>query len=442
MRLGLSLRAPRKARHLKPMTQKRFMNLHEYQSHQLLRDFGLNCVKGSVASSVDEARRIAQAYFDFNGEDQADLVVKAQTLCGGRGRGTFDNGFKSGIHICLSLDEVSAVASQMLGHRLITIQSGPEGKPVKQIYLCERKYIRRETYVAVMMDRESGGPVIIGSAVGGVNIETLAHESPDAIIKEVVDIDVGVTDDQAARIATKLGFKRAKQHLQAKNQVKQLYDMFWQNDCTLLEINPFVETNEGEVLCMDAKINIDDNSLFRHPELAAQRDWSQEDPRDVQAAESDLNYIALDGNIACLVNGAGLAMATMDIIKLHGGSPANFLDVGGGASEKQVMEAFKLITSDKAVRSILVNIFGGIMRCDIIAQGIVNAAQVLGLNIPVVIRLQGTNSEKAAKIIEASGLRLIAENDLDDAAEQAVKIAHIMDLAGQVSLKVSFELPL
>jgi len=219
--------------------------------------------------------------------------------------------------------------------------------------------------------------------------------------------------------------------------------MFWQNDCTLLEINPFAETAEGEVICMDAKINIDPNSLFRHPELASQRDTSQEDARDVDAAQNDLNYIGLDGNIACLVNGAGLAMATMDIIKLHGGSPANFLDVGGGASEKQVMEAFRLITSDKKVKSILVNIFGGIMRCDIIAQGIVNAAKLLGLNIPVVIRLQGTNAQKGAEIIEGSGLRLMAENDLDAAAEQAVKVAEIMNLASAVpGLKVNFELPI
>lgn len=369
-------------------------------------------------------------------------MVKAQTLCGGRGKGTFDTGYKSGIHICLSPEEVSECAQQMLGHRLITIQSGPEGKPVNVVYLCERKYIRRECYLAVMMDRESQGPMFIGSAVGGVNIEVLAKESPDQIIKEPIDVNTGVTDAQCARIATALGFRKGKLHSSAVKQVKLLYDLFWQSDCTLLEINPLAETNEGEVICMDAKINIDDNSLFRHPELAAQRDLSQEDPRDVKAAEHDLNYIGLDGNIACLVNGAGLAMATMDIIKLHGGSPANFLDVGGGASEKQVMEAFKLITSDPNVKSILVNIFGGIMRCDIIAQGIVGAARTLGLTVPVVIRLQGTNAEKASSIIESSGLKLMAENDLDAAAERAVNIAEIMDIAKQSNLKVHFELPL
>jgi len=402
----------------------------------------LNCVKGSVAQSSDEALKIAQHYFDFAG-DTADLVVKAQVLCGGRGKGQFDNGFKSGIHVCLSPEEVASVSDKMLGRRLITIQSGPEGKPVNLVYLCERKYIRRETYISFMMDRENQGPIVIASAVGGVNIEILAKESPDQIIKEKIDITLGVTDDQAARIASKLGFTKGKLHISAVRQIKLLYDMFWQNDCTLLEINPFAETAEGEVICMDAKINIDPNSLFRHPELASQRDTSQEDARDVDAAQNDLNYIGLDGNIACLVNGAGLAMATMDIIKLHGGSPANFLDVGGGASEKQVMEAFRLITSDKKVKSILVNIFGGIMRCDIIAQGIVNAAKLLGLNIPVVIRLQGTNAQKGAEIIEGSGLRLMAENDLDAAAEQAVKVAEIMNLASAVpGLKVNFELPI
>jgi len=418
------------------------MNLHEYQSHKLLREFGLNCVKGSVANSTDEAHRIAQAYFDFAGDAGCDLVVKAQVLCGGRGKGAFSNSYKSGIHLCHSADEVANVAKKMLGQRLITIQSGPEGKPVNLVYLCERKYIRRETYISFMMDRDAQGPIVIASAVGGVNIEILAVESPEQIIKEAIDTQKGVTDEQASKIATKLGFKRGKLHSQACRQIKLLYDMFWQNDCTLLEINPFAETSEGEVLCMDAKINIDPNSLFRHPELASQRDFTQDDARDVQAAEHDLNYIGLDGNIACLVNGAGLAMATMDIIKLHGGKPANFLDVGGGASERQVMEAFRLITSDKKVKSILVNIFGGIMRCDIIAQGIVNAAKMLGLNIPVVIRLQGTNAAKASEIIEGSGLRLIAENDLDDAAEQAVKVAEIMNLASQSGLKVNFELPI
>jgi len=310
------------------------------------------------------------------------------------------------------------------------------------VLVCERKYLRRETYLSIFMDRESGGPVIIGSAEGGVNIEELARTSPEKIIKQVIDPNVGITHEQSNHVASKMGFHDAKLHKQAAKQIELLYSLFWANDCTLVEVNPFAETSEGQVICMDSKINFDSNAIFRHPEFGVLRDTTQEDPRDVQASEFDLNYIGLDGNIACLVNGAGLAMATMDIISLHGGTPANFLDVGGGASEKQVMEAFKLLTSDPKVRSILVNIFGGIMRCDVIALGIVRAAQTLGLKVPVVIRLQGTNVEKAKEIISASGLKLIPADDLDQAAEQAVKIAQIMEVAHDANLKVSFELPI
>jgi len=418
----------------------RALNIHEYQSQKLMKDFGLNCVKGTAVRSAAEAEKIANAYYAFS--DDADLVVKAQTLAGGRGKGVFDTGFKGGVHICTSAEEVGKVAQQMLGHRLITVQTGKEGKPVNTLYICERRYIRREVYLAVMMDRASNGPVIVGSAVGGVNIETIAHETPDAIIKESVDPTIGVTQDQALRIAAKLGFKRTRIMHDCANQIRLLFDLFWKNDCTLVEINPLAETSNGECLIMDAKINIDDNALYRHPELVALRDETQEDSRDIEAMKHDLNYIGLDGNIACLVNGAGLAMATMDIIKLHGGSPANFLDVGGGATEQQVIAAFQIITSDPNVKSILVNIFGGIMRCDVIALGIVNAAKTLGLKLPVVIRLQGTNAEQGQRIIDASGLRLIGTDDLDEAAEQAVKIAQIMDSAAAAHLNVKFEIPM
>eukprot|EP01126_Amoeba_proteus_P064381 TRINITY_DN900_c0_g3_i3.p1 TRINITY_DN900_c0_g3~~TRINITY_DN900_c0_g3_i3.p1 ORF type:complete len:330 (-),score=70.20 TRINITY_DN900_c0_g3_i3:116-1105(-) len=329
----------------------------------------------------------------------------------------------------------------MIGNNLITAQTGPNGIPVSKVLVCERKYIRRESYFSITMDRESGGPVILGSAEGGVNIEILAHKSPEKIIREVIDPVVGITPEQALDVAIRLGFK-GKQSKPAAKQIEGLYNIFWNNDCTLVEINPLAELADGHVVCMDAKILIDDNALFRHPNLAAMHDNSQEDPRDVLASEHDLNYIGLDGNIACLVNGAGLAMATMDIISLHGGTPANFLDVGGGASEKQVMEAFKIITSDPNVRSILVNIFGGIMRCDVIAMGIISAAQSIGLHIPVVMRLQGTNVQKAKEIIEASGLRLIDTDELDQAAEHAVKIARIMEVAHDAKLKVSFQLPI
>jgi len=418
---------------------KRNLNIHEYQAQNLLKEWGLKCVKGTAVHSAEEAAKIAHAYYAFS--DDADLVVKAQTLAGGRGKGVFDSGFKGGVHICTSPEEVASVTKQMLGRRLITVQSGPEGKPVNTVYICERKYIRRETYLAIMMDRSFNGPVIVGSAIGGVNIEILAKENPDAIIKQPIDPKIGCTQEIALDIASKLGFRRRLLH-DCANQIRMLYDLFWKNDCTLVEINPYVETSNGEVMVMDAKINIDDNALFRHPELEALRDETQEDTRDIEAHKYDLNYIGLTGNIACLVNGAGLAMATMDIIKLHGGSPANFLDVGGGASEQQVMAAFKIITQDPNVKSILVNIFGGIMRCDVIALGIVNAAKTLGLTVPVVIRLQGTNADQGKKILDASGLRLIPQDDLDDAAEQAVKIAQIMDFAKTSHLTVKFEIPI
>jgi len=419
--------------------QKRFLSLHEYQSQQLMREHGLKVSKGSIATSAEEAERIAKTFFAFSGE--TDLVVKAQVLAGGRGKGHFDNGFKGGIHVCTSPEEVKSVTSQMLGHRLITKQTGEKGKPCDVVYICERKYVRRETYLAITMDRDYQGPVIVGSGEGGVDIETLARENPDKIIKEPVDFLVGVTEEQGLRLARALGFTGRRTNLAAL-QIQKLFQIFWENDATLIEVNPFAETAEGEVICLDAKLNFDDNALYRHPELAVMRDKKQEDPRDVAAYEYDLNYIGLNGNIACLVNGAGLAMATMDIIKLHGGSPANFLDIGGGASEKQVLEAFKIISNDPNVKGILVNIFGGIMRCDIIALGLVNAVKQLGLKMPVVVRLHGTNVEKGKDIIEKSGLRLIATQSLEDAAEQVVKIADIMEVADKVHLKVSFELPL
>jgi len=329
----------------------------------------------------------------------------------------------------------------MLGHKLITKQTGEGGKPCNLVYICERKYIRRETYLAITMDREYQGPVIVASAEGGVDIETLAHEAPHKIIKEPVDFKKGVTEEQANRLASSLGFS-GRRIQSAAQQIQKLFTIFWDYDATLIEVNPFAETADGEVICLDAKFNFDDNALFRHPEIAEMSDPSQEDPRDVAAHKHDLNYIALSGNIACLVNGAGLAMATMDVIKLHGGSPANFLDVGGGANERQVLEAFRIINSDPNVKGILVNIFGGIMRCDIIALGLVNAIKQLGLKVPVVVRLHGTNVEKAKKIIEDSGLRLIATQNLEEAAEQAVKIATMMDMAEKAHLQVSFNLPL
>jgi succinyl-CoA synthetase beta subunit len=404
-----------------------------------MREHGIKVAKGSTASTPEEAVNIAKAFFAFSGE--TDLVVKAQVLAGGRGKGVFSNGFKGGIHVCTSPDEVFQASQSMIGHKLITKQTGENGKPCNLVYICERKYIRRETYFAITMDREFQGPVIVASAEGGVDIETLAQDAPHKIIKEAIDFKLGVTDDQATKIANQLGFTGRRVQL-ASAQIQKLFQIFWEHDATLIEVNPFAETAEGEVICLDAKFNFDDNALYRHPQLASMKDPSQEDPRDLAAQQADLNYIALSGNIACLVNGAGLAMATMDMIKLHGGSPANFLDIGGGASEKQVLEAFRIINSDPGVRGILVNIFGGIMRCDIIALGLVNAIKQLGLKVPVVVRLHGTNVEKGKQIIEDSGLRLIATQSMEEAAEQVVKIASIMDMAEKVHLKVSFNIPI
>lgn len=401
-----------------------------------MNESGIRVPKGGAAKTPEEAVKLAQ---QLGGQD---WVVKAQILAGGRGKGTFDNGFKGGVHIINgSPEEVGKIAKKMLGHNLITKQSGPQGRPVDCIAVTERFYVRRETYFAIAMDRASNGPVVVASAAGGMDIEAVAEETPDAIIRVPVDIKKGISTEQCEAIADKLGFVGANR-ADAVDQFRRLYNLFIDRDATLLEINPLVETSDGRVLCLDAKLNFDDNALFRHKDLDALRDWSQEDPREVQAAKFDLNYIGLDGTIACLVNGAGLAMATMDMIKLKGGEPANFLDVGGSANEKQVMEAFKILNGDERVSVILVNIFGGIMRCDVIASGIIAAAKELNLQKPLIVRLQGTNVAKAKELIDSCGLRIIPADDLDQAASQAVKIAKIREMAKEANLSVSFELPL
>ena len=418
------------------MPQTRYLSLHEYISQQLMQDAGIRVPRGGAAKTPEEAVALAEK---LGGQD---WVVKAQILAGGRGKGTFDNGFKGGVHVVHGeTAEVGKLASKMLGHNLITKQSGAQGRPVHCVAVTERFYIRRETYFAIAMDRASNGPVIVASRAGGMDIETVAHETPDAIIRVPVDIHKGISTEQCAAIADKLGFT-GKNRAEAMDQFKKLYDLFIAQDATLLEINPLVETNDGTVLCLDAKLNFDDNAMFRHKDLEALRDWAQEDPREVAAAKFDLNYIGLDGTIACLVNGAGLAMATMDMIKLKGGEPANFLDVGGNANERQVTEAFKILNGDERVSVILVNIFGGIMRCDVIASGIINAAKELNLQKPLVVRLQGTNVAKAKELIDACGLRIIPADDLDQAASQSVKIAKIREMAAEANLSVHFELPL
>jgi len=394
--------------------QVRHLNIHEYQGSSLMSKYGVNVPKGIVVSSVAEVRQAIKDAFP----EEKEVVVKSQILAGGRGLGTFKNGFKGGVHIA-KIDEVEEIAGKMLGQILVTRQTGPAGKPVNKVYICQKLSLANEMYFAITLDRVSAGPVIISCRKGGTSIEDLAEKYPDMIIKVPIDIFEGITDEDAAKVVEGLAPTLADRDASI-DQVKKLYGLFCETDCTLLEINPIAETVDGQLVAADAKLNFDDNAAYRQKEIFAFRDKSQEDPREVSAAEADLNYIGLDGEIGCMVNGAGLAMATMDIIKLHGGTPANFLDVGGNASEGQVVEAFKILTSDEKVKAILVNIFGGIMKCDIIASGIVNAAKQVQLKVPVVVRLEGTNVDLGKSILKESGMTLITAENLDDAAEHAV----------------------
>lgn len=397
--------------------QVRHLNVHEYQGASLMSKYGVNVPKGIVVSSVAEVKQAIRDAFP----EEKEVVVKSQVLAGGRGLGTFKNGFKGGVHVA-KIDEAEDIAGKMLGQILVTKQTGPEGKPVNKVYICQKLSLANEMYLAITLDRVSAGPVIISCSKGGTSIEDLAEKYPDMIIKVPIDIFKGITDEDAAKVVEGLAPKLADRDASI-DQVKKLYGLFCETDCTLLEINPIAETVDGQLVAADAKMNFDDNAAYRHKDIFALRDKSQEDPREVSAAEADLNYIGLDGEIGCMVNGAGLAMATMDIIKLHGGTPANFLDVGGNASEGQVVEAFKILTSDDKVKAILVNIFGGIMKCDVIASGIVNAAKQVQLKVPVVVRLEGTNVDLGKSILKESGLTLITAENLDDAAENAVKAA-------------------
>ena len=392
------------------------MNIHEYQAKELLEKFGAATTRGRVASTPEEAEKIAREI------GATEVVVKAQIHAGGRGKGTFTNGFKGGVHICKSPQEAREVAAKMLGQTLVTHQTGPAGRVVNKVLVAESADIAREIYFAILLDRSTAAPLIVASTEGGVEIETVAEKSPEKIIRESVHPLAGLQPFQARKLAKQLAFESA-QLKGASKLFDGLYRTFIGLDCSMVEVNPLVVTKKGEVLALDAKFNFDDNALYRHPEVAAMRDTAEEDPREVEASKHGLNYIGLDGNIACLVNGAGLAMATMDIIKFYGGSPANFLDVGGGATEEQVTEAFKILISDKNVKAILINIFGGIMRCDVIAQGIINAAKTVKLSVPLVVRLEGTNVEAGKKMIAESGLSVITADDLADAAEKAVAAA-------------------
>jgi succinyl-CoA synthetase beta subunit len=392
------------------------MNIHEYQAKELLQKFDVATTRGRVASTLDEAEQIARELGDV------EVVVKAQIHAGGRGKGTFKNGFKGGVHVRKTPADVRDVAAKMFGQILVTHQTGPGGRTVNKVLVAESADIAREIYFAVLLDRATAAPVIVASTEGGVEIEAVAAKSPEKIIREPINPLAGLQPFQTRKLAKQLGFE-SSQLKSASKLFEGLYRTFVAYDCSMVEVNPLVLTTKGDVLALDAKFNFDDNALYRHPEIAAMRDVAEEDPREVEASKHGLNYIGLDGNIACLVNGAGLAMATMDIIKFYGGEPANFLDVGGGATEEQVTEAFKILIADKKVKAILVNIFGGIMKCDIIAQGIINAAKTLKLSVPLVVRLEGTNVEAGKKLIADSGLAVIAADDLADAAQKAVKAA-------------------
>ncbi len=386
------------------------MNLHEYQAKQLLAKYGIPVPHGEVAWNVEEAVNIA------NNMNTKRWVVKAQVHAGGRGKA-------GGVKIVSTKDELIAAVKGMLGTRLVTYQTDANGQPVNQVLIAEPSDIARELYLGAVIDRTQQRIVFMASTEGGVDIEKIAHESPEKILTAVVDPLVGVQPFQARQLAFALGL--------SGDQVKQftkillgLAKMFEDCDFSLLEINPLVVTPQGDLLCLDGKINIDDNALYRQPEIRGMRDTAQEDERENRARDWELNYIALDGNIGCMVNGAGLAMATMDLVKLSGGNPANFLDVGGGATKERVTEAFKIILSDKNVKAILVNIFGGIVRCDLIADGIIGAVSEVGTQLPVVVRLEGNNAELGAKKLSQSGLNIIAAESFTDAAKKVVQAAN------------------
>ncbi|KAJ1649985.1 succinate--CoA ligase beta chain [Dispira simplex] len=410
---------------------KRFLSIHEHLSMGLLNKYGVQTPRGSVAKTPEEAYQAAVKL----GTD--DMVIKAQVLAGGRGKGTFDSGLKGGVRTIYSPNEARSLAEKMLGHTLVTKQTGAAGKMCNAVYVVERKYVRREFYFAILMDRKSQGPVIVASSQGGVDIESVAAENPEAIHKLPVDLKQGLQRKDAVQLAEQMGF--SKQCVEdAVDTMINLYKLFVDKDATMVEINPMAESAQHEVLCMDAKFGFDDNADFRQSDVFSLRDVTQEDPREVEAHKYKLNYIGLDGDIGCLVNGAGLAMSTMDIIKLNGGEPANFLDVGGSATVEQVTEAFKIISSDSHVSAILVNIFGGIMRCDVIAEGIITAVNQLGLEIPLVVRLQGTNVDEAKRLIAQSDLRIISCDDLDEAARKAVHLSKIVKMAREANIQIKF----
>ena len=388
------------------------MNIHEYQARELFGKFGVATQPGRVANTPEEAEKVAA-------EIGKGVVVKAQVHAGGRGKGTFKNGFKGGVHVVSSAAEAKNIAAQMLGQVLVTHQTGAEGKLVSKVFVGEAVDISKELYFAILFDRASSTHTIIASTEGGVNIEEVAEKTPEKIHKESVHPTLGLQAYQSRKLAGALGLRGPLLN-QAVKLFSALYNLYIKADCSLVEVNPLVITTDGRLMALDAKFNFDDNALYRQADVSAMRDKSEEDPREVAASEFNLNYIGLDGNIACLVNGAGLAMATMDIIQHYGGKPANFLDVGGGASKEQVTAAFKIILGDPNVRGILVNIFGGIMDCNVIATGIVAAAKEVSIQIPLVVRLEGNNVAAGKQTLQESGLALVSADNLDDAAQKVV----------------------
>lgn len=384
------------------------MNIHEYQGKEILRQYGVKVPDGRVAFTVDEAVEAAQAL------GTSVVVVKAQIHAGGRGKA-------GGVKVAKNLDEVRTYAEQILGKVLVTHQTGPEGKEVKRLLIEQGCDIKKEYYVGLVVDRATGRVTMMASEEGGTEIEEVAEHSPEKIFKEVIDPVAGLNMFQARRLAYAINIPNALVNKAVKFMMS-LYQAFVDKDCSIAEINPLVVTGDGEVMALDAKLNFDSNALFRHADILALRDLDEEDSKEIEASKYDLSYIALDGNIGCMVNGAGLAMATMDIVNFYGGQPANFLDVGGGATEEKVTEAFKIILSDEKVKGIFVNIFGGIMKCDIIANGVVGAAKQVKLDRPLVVRLEGTNVELGKKILNESGLNIVAAESMADGAEKIVSL--------------------
>jgi len=399
------------------------MNLHEYQAKELMRRHGVAVPAGEPATSLDEAKAAIEKIFS---EGNQRVVVKSQIHAGGRGKGTFKDGFKGGVHLADSAEDAVAKAEAMLGNVLVTKQTGEEGKQVNRLLITSAQDIKSEYYVAVLLDRAQGRPILMASAEGGVNIEEVAEESPEKIFKETIDPDLGMQSYQGRKIAIALGL-RGKLIGQCARLLQNLYKTWHACDASMVEVNPMalIVNDDGteSVVALDAKMTIDSNAMFRHKDIAEMRDLTEEDPLEVEAGKFDLNYIKLDGNIACLVNGAGLAMSTMDAIKHYGGEPANFLDVGGGATQEQVKAAFEIILSDPAVEAILVNIFGGIMNCNTIAEGVVAAAKETDLKLPLVVRLEGNNVDAGRKTLAESGISIITAGTMAEAAQKSVEAA-------------------